>query len=148
MLKIAITSDHAGVSLKEEVLLHLRKKDYITVDLGPHSSEASVDYPDYAAKIAKRILDETVDIGIAICGTGIGMSIAANKISGIRAACPWDEFSCEMCRRHNNTNILCLGSRTFEREKTFAILDTWLTTPFDGNRHQMRLDKITALEQK
>lgn len=146
MLSLAIASDHAGVSLKEEVLFHLRKKNYVTIDLGPHSANESVDYPDYAEKVVKRILDGTVDAGIAICGTGIGMSIAANKFAGIRAVCPWDRFTSEMTRKHNNSNILCLGARTLDRETLFAVLDTWLVTPFEGGRHQNRLDKITNFE--
>ena len=92
MFKLAVASDHAGVTFKNEVLFHLRKKNYITIDLGPHSANESVDYPDYAEKIVERIKDGTVDAGIAICGTGIGMSIAANKFHGIRAVCPWDRF--------------------------------------------------------
>ena len=147
MFKLAVASDHAGVTFKNEVLFHLRKKNYITIDLGPHSANESVDYPDYAEKIVERIKDGTVDAGIAICGTGIGMSIAANKFHGIRAVCPWDRFSSEMSRRHNNSNLLCLGARTFDQELSFLILDTWLNTPFDGGRHQNRLDKISAFEE-
>lgn len=147
--KLAIASDHAGTALKKELLDYLEQKGYNCFDLGPeHESGISVDYPDYAAKITHMIVEKTADAGLAICGTGIGMSIAANKFSGIRAACPWDNFSCEMSRRHNNTNILCLGSRTFELKDTLSLLNTWLETPFDGDRHQKRLDKITCFEKK
>ena len=92
------------------------------------------------------MLIEKADAGIAICGTGIGMSIAANKFLGIRAACPWDKYSCEMARKHNNINVLCLGARTLTPENTLTILETWLTTPFEGDRHEKRLKIISDFE--
>lgn len=147
--KVAIASDHAGSSLKEGLVVHLRENKHDVVDLGPSaSSNNSVDYPDYASKIAELVMKKEVDGGIAICGTGIGMSIVANKFPGIRAACPWDLLSCEMARRHNDVNFLCLGARMLSKALAISLLETWLSTLFEGGRHQKRLDKIIALDKR
>lgn len=147
--KIAVASDHADLSFKSAIIAHAKERALEVIDLGPEENfKGSVDYPDYATKLADCILEGSVDGGIAICGTGIGMSIAANKIPGIRAATPWNSFTAEMARRHNNINILCLGARVIPLEEAKAFFDLWLVTPFDGGRHQKRLDKIAALDRK
>ena len=147
--RIAVASDHADLAFKTSFVSYAREKSIEVLDLGPAEDfTGSVDYPDYAEKLATHVLENKVDGAVAICGTGIGMSIAANKFPGIRAACPWNAFTAEMVKRHNNINILCLGARTLSKEEAFSIFDLWLSTPFEGGRHQKRLDKIAALDRK
>lgn len=139
---IAIGCDHGGYELKLEILKHLEKRGLEYVDMGCDSPEA-VDYPVYARKVGQAILDGTCEKGILICGTGIGISIAANKMKGIRAALCGDCFSAEATRQHNDANILALGARVVGPGLATMIVDTFLDTPFSGaERHQRRIDLI------
>lgn len=139
-MKIVLGSDHGGVELKDALVTYLQEKGHEVQDLGTHGTE-SVDYPDYAKKVAAVVLEESIP-GILVCGTGIGISIAANKIPGIRAALCSEEFSARMSRRHNNANILCLGGRTTGVELAKSIVDAYLEEDFEGGRHQRRVDLI------
>ncbi len=146
--RIGIASDHGGRVLKEKVCQYLRSLGYQVVDFGvPVDDADSVDYPDYAQTLAAEVSLGQLPRGILICGSGIGMSIAANKISGIRAALVWDEFTARMSRLHNDANILCLGERVLNHDRALDYLHIWLKTEFEGKRHQTRLDKIRALER-
>lgn len=140
-MKIAIGADHGGFSLKEKVVKHLQEEGHEVVDKGTYS-EDSVDFPDYSKQVTKAIQDESVELGILICGTGIGMSIAANKQKGIRAALCGDVFSAKATREHNNTNVLCLGARVTGDSLALMIVDTWLNAEFEGGRHIKRLAKL------
>ena len=142
---LAIASDHGGFALKQEIMAHLRATGVEFEDLGTYSEE-SCDYPVYAEKLGKAVAAGDYEKGILICGTGIGISIAANKIHGVRAAICGDCYSAEMCRRHNNANVLALGGRVLGVELAKRIVDTFLTAPFEGGRHQRRVDLISALE--
>ena len=145
--KIYIGSDHAGFALKRLVTKFLATEMPAVSfeDLGCHSEE-SVDYPNFADAVGKRVAKEGT-LGILICGSGIGMSIAANKVSGIRAAECWDVTSARLSRQHNNANILCFGSRLVGQEVAFDMCRIWLTTEFLEGRHQKRIDLITKLEK-
>lgn len=143
---IAIACDHGGYALKEEVKKHLLEQGYEVRDFGTNSLD-SCDYPDYAAPAAQAVADGTCEKGIVICTTGIGVSIVANKIHGIRCALCSDILSAEMTRRHNDTNMLAMGAGIVGKNLALAIVDKWLTTEFEGGRHQRRIDKIMALEQ-
>lgn len=145
MKKIAIACDHAGVLLKQAIIPVLQDKGFQILDFGTDSSE-SVDYPDYAALVAKTIVSQEVDRGILICGTGIGMALAANRFPGVRAASLNDVFSATMAREHNDLNVLCLGSRVVGVGLAQMLVNTFLTVPFAGGRHAMRVNKIHALE--
>ena len=140
-MKVAIGSDHGGYDLKEEVIDLLEELDVDYKDFGTDSTE-SVDYPDYATPVSKAVAKGEYDKGILICGTGIGMSIAANKVSGIRAALCHDVFSARATRQHNDSNVLTMGSRVIGSELAREIVSTWLDADFDGGRHQRRIDKI------
>lgn len=142
---IAIGSDHGGFELKEQVIAYLSQKGVEYKDFGTYD-ESSCDYPDIAKVVGEAVVNGECVRGILICGTGIGISIAANKIKGIRAALCSDVYSATMCRRHNNANILCLGGRVTGQELAFMIVDTYLNEEFEGDRHQRRIDKISALE--
>jgi len=142
---IAIGCDHGGYELKNHIINYLKGQGIELKDFGTYD-ENSVDYPDIAEKVCKSIVAEECEKGILVCGTGIGMSIAANKIKGIRAAMCTDVYSAKMTKQHNNTNVLCLGGRVTGRELAFLICDTWLSEEFLGGRHQNRIDKISALE--
>lgn len=144
---ISIGSDHGGFELKEEIIKYLSVKHYSVEDRGCFSND-SVDYPDIAEIVGDDINKKNAHRGILICGTGIGISMAANKIKGIRAALCTSEHMAEMTRKHNDANILCLGGRTTETDLAKRIVDTFITTDFEGDRHQRRIDKITALENK
>jgi ribose 5-phosphate isomerase B len=144
-MKIALGADHAGYELKNQIKAYLAAKGMDTVDLGTNSGE-SVDYPDYAQAVAERVSQEQADLGILVCGSGIGMAISANKISGIRAANVSSEYEAQMCREHNNANVLALGARILSAEQAKAIVDKWLATGFAGGRHERRVEKIAALE--
>jgi len=147
-MKILIASDHAGYSLKTALVEHLRSTGVDVVDMGTSDASMSVDYPDYAKKIASQIAGRTEDMGILICATGIGMCITANKFRGIRAALAGDTFSARMSRMHNNANILCLGGRVIGKGLAMDIVDAWLSAEYEGGRHAKRLDKISELEKK
>ena len=142
MKHIAIGSDHAGVGYKADFVAHLRAAGLTVTDLGT-DSESSVDYPVYADKVCRAVTEGAADCGILICGTGIGMSIAANKHRGIRAALCGDIESAKMTRLHNNANVLCLGARILPYETALAIAETFLSTDFSGEaRHQRRIDML------
>ena len=143
---IAIANDHGGYELKKEILAYLKKNDVEYVDLGCDSTEA-VDYPVYARKLTAEIVEGRCERGILICGTGIGISIAANKVPGIRAALCGDCFSAEATRQHNDANVLALGARVTGPGLAIKIVDTFLKTPFSGEeRHQRRIDMIEEKE--
>ena len=145
-MRIAIASDHAGFQLKEEIKRTLQKMDVSFEDLGTKDTE-SVDYPDYAGKVARSV--QQGNRGILCCGTGIGMSIAANKFKGIRAAVCSDAYTAQMSREHNDSNILILGGRIMkDPEVVSEIVKVWIETEFQGGRHQKRLDKIKELEEE
>ena len=144
--KIVIGSDHAGYELKEKVKAHLENRGITVFDVGTDSTD-SCDYPMFADALCKKIQLGEFERGILVCGTGIGMSIAANKVKGIRASCANDLYSAEMTRRHNNSNVLALGARVISVEKIVEIVDKYISTDFDGSYHQRRLDKIKELEE-
>ena len=143
-MKIAIGSDHAGYLVKEKVKKYLKKQEIPFTDFGTFKEE-SVDYPEYAYKVGTSIISQEADMGILICGTGIGMCIAANKIKGIRAANPYNKESAELSRLHNNSNVLCLGARTLTDDQINDVLNSWLFTSFEGGRHETRLNLINKL---
>ena len=145
-LTIGVASDHGGYCLKQAVFSHLLEIGYHVEDYGCYAPE-SVDYPDYAKYLAKGIIRGEADIGILVCGTGIGMSISANKISGIRAALCHDTYSAEMARKHNDANILAMGERVIGEGLAKKIAETFLQTGFEGGRHKRRVDKMKALEK-
>lgn len=147
-MKVIIGSDHAGFKLKEKIKKYLKMKKIEYIDLGTDSLE-SVDYPDYALKVAKQVARNQDRRGILVCGTGTGMTIAANKVKGIRAVAAYDVYSARMSRIDNDTNILGLRGRYFPYEKVKKIINVWLNTPFSGEqRHKRRLKKISGLEKK
>lgn len=146
---IIIGADHAGVDLKKNIISYLRYNGIEIKSVENNSSTQNDDYPDVAYKIAKEVANDKDNIGIAICGTGIGISIACNKVNKIRAALCMDEYTAEMARRHNNANILCLGARTStcqDFERVHDIVDIFLNTKYDGERHEKRLQKIKMIE--
>jgi ribose 5-phosphate isomerase B len=145
-MKIAIGSDHAGFDSKEEIKKVIKALGHPVEDLGT-SSEASCDYPDFAEKVARAVASGEADRGVLICGTGIGMSIAANKVAGIRAAVVSDEKTAELSRRHNDANVFCAGARIMPVVKIAECLKVWLQTPFEGGRHANRIAKIRAIEE-
>ena len=145
MKKIALASDHGGFDLKESVIAHLLNTGWEVDDLGPHSG-SSVDYPDYGIKLAEAVAEKKVDRGIVICGTGIGMSIVVNRYPGIRGTLCSDVFTAKLCREHNDSNILIMGGRVIGKGLAAEIVNTWLNTPFEGGRHQRRLDKINQID--
>lgn len=144
-MQIIIGSDHGGRKLKDAIVSHLKKQEIQVEDIGPHDT-ASVDYPSYAKEVATRVAREENAMGILCCGTGIGMSIAANKVRGIRAAVVSDVFSAEATKAHNNTNVLCLGERVIGEGLALKIVDTWLATTFEAGRHERRINLIHELE--
>lgn len=145
-MKIAMGADHGGFSLKETIKQHLEEQGHEVLDLGTYDT-ASCHYPVYAEKVARAVAAGQTERGILVCGTGIGMSIAANKIPGIRAAAVSDCFTAQATREHNDANILCLGERTVGPGLAMRIVDTYLAAQFQGGRHQTRLDMIAALEK-
>lgn len=146
-MKIAIGSDHGGYNLKKVVVEHLNNKAVEVKDFGTHEA-VSCDYPDYGHKVAEAIVNGEYDFGILICGTGIGISIAANKVPGIRAAHCTDSFSARASREHNNANVLCLGERITGTGIAIDIVEAFLSGEFQGGRHATRVDKITEIEKK
>ena len=139
--KICIASDHAGYNLKEQIKNHLIDKYVSIFDLGPYQNK-SVDYPDYAKKLAKRVMNRKSDIGILVCGSGTGMAISANKIKGIRAAVCYNPMSTRLSRQHNNANIIALGSRLTKKSLSLKLVEIFLKTKFEGGRHLRRVKKI------
>ena len=146
-MKIAIGCDHAGVALKNEITPILEKLDIEWDDFGTKDEE-SVDYPDFGEKVAGAVSKGDVDKGILICGTGIGMSIVANKFPNVRAALCHEDYSAKMSRLNNNANLLVLPGRVIEKNMARSIVEIWFKTDFEGGRHQRRLDKIKAIEER
>ncbi|OWZ84591.1 ribose 5-phosphate isomerase B [Natranaerobius trueperi] len=144
---IGVASDHGGYNLKQKVIDHLKDKGYQINDLGTYGLE-SVDYPDFAVKLADSIKEGEASLGILVCGTGIGISLSANKVPGIRAALCHDTFSAEMARRHNNANVLAMGERVIGSGLALKVVDTFLESEFDGGRHEKRVNKILEIEKK
>jgi RpiB/LacA/LacB family sugar-phosphate isomerase len=144
-MRVALGSDHAGFELKQRLKSFLAGLQIACDDFGCPSPDP-VDYPDIAAAVGGKVADGTVDRGILICGTGIGMAIAANKVVGVRAAPACSVEAVALARRHNNLNVLALGARITPDDSVFAFVRAFLDTPFDGGRHQRRVDKISALE--
>ena len=146
-IKVVIGSDHGGFALKQEVIKTLSKEGYEFTDVGCYSSDR-VDYPEIAKKVCEEILSGHFEKGILICGTGIGISIAANKFNGIRCALCHDHYTAQLTRMHNNANILAFGGRTTGPEVAFEMVRTFCTTAFAGERHQIRIDMITEIEKE
>ena len=144
-MRIAIGSDHRGVDARQRLMGLLQRHGHEVVDCGSHGEDA-VDYPDIAADVARRVSEGSVERGILLCCTGVGMAIAANKLPGVRAATCHDEVTAEMSRRHNDLNVLCLSAEMIGPEVQDKLIQTWLTTPFEGGRHARRVAKIAALE--
>ena len=145
-MKIAIGCDHAGVNEKNQLIDFLVKNGYEVENFGTDTAD-SVDYPDIALPVANAVKDGKVDRGILICGTGIGIGICANKVNGIRCALCGDEAVAKLCRQHNNANMISMGARVIDVEKMKKIVTAFLTTEFEGGRHQKRVDKITNIEK-
>lgn len=145
-MRIAVASDHVGVALKQVVAAHLADRGHVVFDLGADGTEGPVDWPDYGAAIGREVAHGDADLGVAICGTGVGISIAANKIVGVRAAHVQDETTARLAREHNHANVLCLGARIIGDAVAIGAVDAWLdATPAPG-RHEARLAKLAALD--
>lgn len=146
-MKIALGSDHGGFALKETIAAHLKEKGYEIDDFGTDSGATSCDYPLVAVPAAQAVADGHCDLGILVCGTGIGIGMAANKVKGVRAALCHDTFSARASRNHNNANILTLGQRVIGPGLALDVVDVWLASEFEGGRHQRRVDEMTAIEE-
>jgi len=147
-MKIGLGSDHGGYNLKEEIKKHLQSKGIECVDFGTENGVDSVDYPIYGEKVAKAVVSKDVDYGILCCGTGIGISLAANKVKGIRCAVVSDTFSAKMSKAHNNANMISLGERVIGKGLALEIVDVWINTEFEGERHLRRVNMLNDIEQK
>ncbi len=146
-MKIAIACDHGGYRLKEVLKESMISQGHEVVDFGTNSEE-SVDYPDYAYKAAKAVANKECERGVVVCGTGIGVSIVANKVDGIRCALVHDLFSAKATRQHNDTNMIAMGGRVIGEGLALEILNTWLTTDYEGGRHDARIEKMMAIEKQ
>ena len=146
-MKIGIGNDHSALELKAEIIEFLKEKGHEVVDYGTNSPE-SCDYPKYGEMVARAVVAKEVELGILICGTGLGISLAANKVKGIRAAVCSEPFTAKLSRAHNNCNILAFGARVVGSELAKMIVDTWLNTEFEGGRHQRRVDMIMEIEEE
>lgn len=144
-MKIGIGADHGGYELKKIIKEHLVKNDIEVIDYGT-DSDASVDYPDFGRAVAQAVVSEEVDRGIIICGTGIGISIAANKVKGVRAALCTDSYMAQMSMEHNNANVLALGARVLGEGLALDIVNTWINSKFQAGRHERRVNKISEIE--
>lgn len=144
-MKVALASDHRGVRVKGQILAQVEELGHTALDFGPHDSK-SVDYPDFASKVAEAVSSGEVDRGILVCGTGMGMCIAANKFCGVRAVTCHDDVTAEYSRRHNNANVMCLSADMLGDRLLGRIVEIWLRTEFEGGRHQRRLEKIEQFE--
>lgn len=144
--RIALGADHAGYQVKERVKELLQKDGFEVIDFGTHSNE-SMDYPDSASRVAESVSQAESDRGILVCGTGLGMAIAANKFRGIRAATCNDTYTARMAAEHTDANVLCVGARVVDADHALAIVKEWMRTKFAGGRHQRRLDKISEIER-
>jgi ribose 5-phosphate isomerase B len=145
-MRIAVGSDHAGYPLKRALIVHLEAGDHEVIDLGTHGTEA-VDYPDYGAAVGRSVARGETDLGVCVCGSGIGIAIAANKIAGVRAATVHDVTSAHLAREHNDANVACFGERLIGYEVAREALDAFVNATFAGGRHQSRVAKIDALLQ-
>ncbi len=145
-MKVIIGADHAGFAAKQALVAALKKMGHSVIDAGTDGPE-SVDYPDFAAQVARAVASAEAERGILVCGTGIGMAMAANKVPGIRAAVVTNEFTAEMSRRHNDANVLCMGARVHPVEKMEEYARIFLESPFEGGRHAGRVDKIKKLDE-
>lgn len=146
-MKIGLSSDHGGINLKSRIKMHLEARGIEVVDYGTQGTE-SVDYPDYGKLLAEKVVDMEVDFGIAVCGTGIGIGLAANKVKGIRCANLSDTYSAKMARRHNDCNMISLGERTLGVGLALEIVDAFLAAEFEEGRHAIRVNKIVAIENE
>lgn len=146
-MKIGIGNDHAAVDMKNQVVEYLEGKGYEVVNFGTDTYE-SCNYPEYGEKVGRAVVAGDVDLGILICGTGVGISLAANKVKGVRAVVCSEPYSAKLSRQHNNTNILAFGARVIGIELAKMIIDEWLSAEFEGGRHQTRVDMITEIENK
>ena len=146
-MKLAIGNDHSAVEMKKEIKKYLEDKGIEVIDVGTNSTE-SFNYPISGYKVGKMVASGEVDGGVLICGTGVGISMAANKIKGIRACCCSDSFSCEYTRRHNDANALCMGGRVVGPGLACQLVDLFLNTPFEGGRHEKRIAKLMAIETR
>ena len=147
-MKIGLGCDHGGYNLKSEIIKHLESKGIECVDYGTNNDLESVDYPIYGESVANAVVNKDVDYGIVCCGTGIGISLAANKVPGIRCAVVSDVFSAKMSKAHNNANMLSLGERVIGKGLALEIVDAWINTEFEGDRHSRRVDMINKIEEK
>lgn len=145
-MKIALGADHAGYELKNKIKSYLEEQGFQVADEGTVSNE-SVDYPDFAKAVGEDVVNKRADLGILVCGSGIGMAIAANKVPGVRAANVSTEYEAQMSREHNDANVLAIGARILDEAAAKKVVDTWLKTPFAGGRHQRRVEKIAEIEQ-
>lgn len=145
-MRIAVGSDHAGYQLKSVVASHLLEAGHEVVDLGTDSETTSVDYPDFGAAVGRSVADGAVDLGICVCGSGIGIAMAANKVAGVRAATVHDVTTATLARRHNDANVACLGQRITGSQVALDAVDSFVTTAFDGGRHRRRVDELAALD--
>ena len=146
-MRIAIGTDHRGFSIRSKVIELVQRLGHEVEDVGTYSGEA-VDYPDIASAVSAKVSRGEVDRGILVCGTGLGMCIAANKFLGVRAAPCHDDLTAEMSRRHNDANILCLSANLLGKRRIDQMIELWLSTPFEGGRHARRVEKISALEKQ
>ena len=146
-MRIAIGTDHRGFALRSKIVDLVRQMGHEAIDVGTFSPDP-VDYPDIAADVARRVGRGEVERGILVCGTGLGMCIAANKLHGVRAAACHDDITAEMSRRHNDANVLCLSGDLLGERLIDRMIEIWLSTPFEGGRHARRVDKITELEKQ
>jgi ribose 5-phosphate isomerase B len=146
-MKIAIGADHAGFALKEKLKQRLLEQGIEVADQGT-VSEDSVDYPDFARKVAEQVARKRADLGVLVCGSGVGMAIAANKVPGVRAANVTTEYEAQMSREHNDANVIAVGARILDEATAFRIVDKFLHTPFAGGRHQRRVEKIMEIERE
>jgi len=146
-MKIAIGADHAGFELKQKIRDHLKSQGFDVLDEGTNSPD-SVDYPDYALKVSEDVTGHHADAGILVCGTGIGMSIAANKVQGVRAAHVTSTYEAQMAREHNNANVVTVGARVLDEGTAIQAVEKFLHTPFAGGRHERRVQKIMEIEEQ
>ncbi len=147
-MRIAVGSDHAGYALKTEIVAHLTAGGHDVLDLGTDSAEVSVDYPIFGHAVGEAVADGQAERGVCVCGSGIGISIAANKVTGIRAALVHDTTTAQLARRHGDANVMCLGERTTGHTEAMDAVDAFFATGFDGGRHQRRIDQITDQERQ
>jgi ribose 5-phosphate isomerase B len=146
-MRIAVGADHAGFELKEKIRELLVGRGFEVHDQGTNSAD-SVDYPDYARKVAEEVAAHRADLGILVCGSGIGMAMAANKVPGVRAAHVTSEYEAQVSREHNDANVLALGARSLDPSTALQLVEKWLATPFAGGRHQRRVEKIAQIEKQ